>query len=61
MERTKKLNSLQNVPDFLTSYANSKYYGTKTITDLGSKVWDFVPEEIKWKNSLNSFKESIKM
>ena len=47
MERTKKLNSLQNVPDFLTSYANSTYHGTKTITDPGSKVWDFVPEEIK--------------
>ena len=47
MERTKKLNSLQNVPDFLTSYANSTYHVTKTITDLESKVSDFVPEEIK--------------
>ena len=50
-----------NCPDFIILYVNSVYHGTKSITLLGPKVWDIVPEEIKGKVSLNSFKEFTKM
>ena len=31
------------------------------ISYLGPKIWDIVPDEFKNKNTLKSFKESIKM
>ena len=35
-------------------------YGTKTVSYLGSKIWDLLPEEIKKCESLDSFKQKIK-
>ena len=43
------------------SQVNSVFHGTESISYLGPKIWDIVPEEFKNKKSLNSFKESIKM
>ena len=35
-------------------------YGTKTVSCLGSKIWDLLHEEIKKCKSLDSFKQKIK-
>ena len=61
MERTNNQYNLRNHPDFITSQVYSVLHGTGSISYLGSKIWDIVPEEFKHKKSLNSFKESIKM
>ena len=61
MERTNNQYHLGNRPDFITSHVHSVFYGTESISYLGPKIWDVVPEEFKHKKSLNSFKESIKM
>ena len=44
----------RNRPDFITLRVD-------TISYLGPKIWDIVPVEFRRKNSLNSFKEPIKM
>lgn len=61
MEKANNQYNFRNHTDFLTPQANSVYCGTESISYLGPRIWDIVPEEIKQKNSLNSFKESIKM
>ena len=45
---------------FETPFVRTVYNGTESVSYLGPKIWDIVPEEYKALNSLNSFKESIK-
>ena len=59
-ERTNNQYNLRNCNDFVIPRVHTVYHGTESITYLGPKIWDIVPEEIKQKKSLNSFKESIK-
>ena len=61
MERTNYHYNLRNRSDFITPQVNSVYHGTESITYLGPKIWDMVPDSIKEKISLNSFKESVKL
>ena len=61
MKRTNNQYSLRNRPDFITPHVHSVFHGAESISYLGPKTWDIVPEEFKHKKSLNSFKESIKM
>ena len=60
-ERTNTLYNFRNRPDFITHEVHSVFHGTETISYLGPKIWDIVPEKFKNKKLLNSFKESIKM
>ena len=61
MERTSSQHNLRNRPDFITAQVHSVFHGTVSISYLGPKIWDIVPEGFKHKKSLNSFKESIQM
>ena len=61
MERTYNQYNLHNRPDFVTRHVHSVFHGTESISYLEPKISDIVPEEFKNKQSLNSFKESIKM
>ena len=61
MERTNNQHNLLNRPGFITPQVNSVIHGTESISCRGPKIWDIVPEKFKNKESLNSFKESIKM
>ena len=36
------------------------HYGTKSVTNLGAKLWELVPQNIKEENSLLSFKKKVK-
>ena len=36
------------------------HYGVETISNLGAKIWDLLPEEIKNASSLSIFKTKIK-
>ena len=36
------------------------HYGIETISDLGAKIWNLLPEEIKNTSSLSIFKTKIK-
>ena len=61
IETTNNQFSQYNCPVFITPQIRSVFHGTKSISYLGPKIWDIVPEECKHKKSLNSFKEPIKM
>ena len=39
---------------------NSVWHGTESVSYLGPKIWDLVPNEIKESESLNGFKFKIK-
>ena len=39
---------------------NSVWHGTESVSYLGPKVWDLVPNEIQNSESLNGFKFKIK-
>ena len=46
--------SLINIDHFETPLVRTVYKGTETISYLGTKIWDNVPEEYKKLNNLNS-------
>ena len=47
---------LRNHNTFVRSPVNSVFNGTETLSYLGPKTWDLVPNEIKQSDSLKSFK-----
>ena len=61
MERTNIQYNLRNGADITNSQVNSVFHGTESISYLGPKIQDIVPEETKHQKSSNSFKKSIKM
>ena len=61
MERTNNQYNLRNCPFFINPQVHSVFHGTESISYLGPRIRDIVPEEFKHKKSLNSFKESIKI
>ena len=46
--------------DFIVPFVRTVYHGTESISYLGSKIWDFIPSELKKAQSLNNFKKSIR-
>ena len=36
------------------------YHGSESISFLGPKIWNILPDEIKQQTSLNSLKKSVK-
>ena len=61
MQRTNNQYNLRNRPDFIVPQVHSVFHRTESISYLGPKIWNIVPEEFKHKKSLNSFKECFKM
>ena len=51
---------LGHITCFKMSQVNSVYNGTESILFLGPKIWELNPEEVKQKESLNSFKDETK-
>ena len=52
--------NLRHINHFETPSVSTVYNGIESVSYLGPKIWDIVPEEHKAWNSLNSFKKSIK-
>ena len=48
--------NLREKQDFLTRNTHSVRYGTDSLSYLGPKVWDLIPNEIKESKTLNTFK-----
>ena len=55
MERTNNQYNLHNRPDLITPQVQSVFLRTESISYLGPKTWDIVPEEFKHKKALNRF------
>ena len=52
--------NLRKNTTFKTRNVKSVYYGTETISYLGPKIWELVPNEIKNSTTLSIFKSKIK-
>ena len=46
---------------FKTRNIRTTKYGKETLSHLGPKIWDQIPEDIKGEKSLKSFKDKIKL
>ena len=52
--------NLRRCNDFRVPSIRTVYHGSESISFLGPKIWNILPDEIKQQTSLNSFKKSIK-
>ena len=46
--------------DFIRPRVNTVFYGTETIRNIGPKIWDLLPLDIKVSPTLDSFKLKVK-
>ena len=51
---------LRNNNLFKRRKVNSVWHGAKSVSHVGPKIWNLVPNEIKGPESLNNFKFNIK-
>ena len=52
--------NLRNPHHFAIPSVNSVYHGSETISNLGSRIWNLVPDRLKELNIIKSFKNEIK-
>ena len=52
--------NLRNQTKFKTRNINTTRYGTETIANIGPKIWNLVPTNIKESNTVSEFKAKIK-
>ena len=45
---------------FSRTRVNTVYHGTESISNLGPKIWDLVPSNLKEISELDKFKKAIK-
>ena len=60
LRKTKSQYNLRQCNDFRIPSMRTIYHGSKSISILGPKIWNILPDEIKQQTSLNSFKKSVK-
>ena len=58
--RTENLYSLRQVSEFSRPIVKTVYHGTKSLSYLGPKIWDILPEKLRNMDDLESFKKEIK-
>ena len=52
--------NLRQVSEFSRPMVKSGYHGTESISHLGPKIWDILPENLKSIDNLEHFKKEIK-
>ena len=52
--------NLRQVSEFSRPMVKSVHHGTESISYLGPKIWDILPEKIKNIGNLQHFKKEIK-
>ena len=50
----------RHCPYFKSRKINSTYHGSESLSFLGPKIWEIIPEYIKSAPSIESFKQKIK-
>ena len=46
--RTEIPYNLRNISEFSRPAVNSVYHGTESISYLGPKIWDILPQELRY-------------
>ena len=52
--------NLRNTHHFAIPNINSVYHGSKSVSNLGPRIWNLVPDRLKELNCISSFKNEIK-
>ena len=52
--------NLKEISQYFRPRINTMYHGTESISNLGSKIWDLVPRNLKDISDLDRFKKAIK-
>ena len=58
--KRKTKRTLRNSPNFYFENKTSEKYGIKSISYLGCKIWELVPNDLKASSNLKMFKNKIK-
>ena len=58
--RTENPYSLRQVSEFSRPIVKTAYHGTESLSYLGPKIWDILPEKLRNMDNLESFKKEIK-
>ena len=58
--RTENPYSLRQVSEFSRPIVKTVYHGTESLSYLGPKIWDILPEKLRNMDNLESFKKEIK-
>ena len=58
--RTENPYSLRQVSEFARPIVKTVYHGTESLSYLGPKLWDILPEKLRNMDNLESFKKEIK-
>ena len=58
--KTEHFSNLRHVYEFSRPMVKSVYHGTESISYLGPKIWDILPEKLKNIDNLEHFKKEIK-
>ena len=53
--------NLGQISEFSRPMVKSVYHGTESISHLGPKIWDILPENLKSIDNLEHFKKEIKL
>ena len=52
--------NLGNKRDFVSNHMKTLYFGTESLSSLGPKLWDLLPQDLKTLTSLTLFKSQVK-
>ena len=52
--------NLGNKRDFVSNHLKTLYFGTESLSSLGPKLWDLLPQDLKTLTSLTLFKSQVK-
>ena len=52
--------NVRQISEFSRPLAKSVYHGSKSVSFLGSKIWDMLPDDYKDIDNLNTFKNKSK-
>ena len=55
------INNLKEKSDFQRYKPSPVYFGTETLNNLGPKIWQLVPNEIKESSTLSAFNQKLKI
>ena len=59
--KTENPYNLREVSEFFRPMVKSVYHGTESISYLGPKIWDILPEKLKNIDNLEHFKRETKI
>ena len=60
VESNEKHHNLRHQSGFRRPLIRTIYHGDESISVLGPKIWDNIPEKLKEANSIDNFKKSVR-